>query len=97
MAAASSSSSSASAAAPRLGSGIAKETTQETSNPSGIPTAPFIVSLALLGAPRLTQLLFVRNTDASPRCVGQTDVEEFLGGPDEEVEPTLVKFRETMS
>ncbi len=60
------------------------------------PARPLIVSLLLLHTQRQT------DTDRLPISLSdcfhaQSNVQEYLGGPDEEVEPTLKKFQETMS
>lgn len=62
-------------------------------NSRGIPHAPFIVS------PTFTRSLpSISPTLTLTFCGGQqSNVQEYLGGPDEEVEPTLKKFQETMS
>lgn len=68
-------------------------------NSRGIPHAPFIVS-CIPGATLPensdpTDLPYTRFLMPAP--AQQSNVHEYLGGPDEDVEPTLKKFQETMS
>lgn len=57
-----------------------------TMNPRGIPNAPFIVS-----APKTLE------KPQSDRSITQADVEEYIGGPDGEVEGPLKTFQDALA
>jgi hypothetical protein len=54
--------------------------------PRGIPKAPFVVSL-----------LYTRPDSTNNDTIRQADVEEYLGGPEGEVEGTLKGFQEAIA